>query len=126
MIKLDLVVAWLKMNRGRVQNLWLWSPANLSTDESGDPHETNLKGERSGERSGEMGWSIVSKSEAWLGVGAVRIYIECIIGSWEAIAWGDQVWSFLLNFSYYHKSIQFYCCSPHLSVYRYSKTGLNK
>ncbi len=58
------------MDRGRVQILWLWSPASLSTDENGDPHETNLKGER----SGEMGWSMVSKSEACLGVGAVRIY----------------------------------------------------
>lgn len=120
-----MVVAWLKMDRGRVQNLWRWSPASLSIDESGDPHETNLKEERSGERSGEMGWSMVSKSEAWLGVGAVRIYR---VHNWKlgGLAWGDQAWSFLLNFSYYHKSIQFYCCFPPLSVYRYSMTTLNK
>lgn len=49
-------------------------------------------------------------------------YIECIIGSWEAIALGG---SSLLNFSSDHQSIEFYSClAPH-TVHRPSMT-INK
>lgn len=46
--------------------------------------------------------------------------------NWEAKAWRDQVWSFLLNFSYHHESIQFYSCFAPRSIHRYSPSGLNK
>lgn len=49
-------------------------------------------------------------------------YIECIIGSWVAIAPGG---SFLLNISYGHKSIQFYICPASHIVHRSSIT-INK
>lgn len=50
-------------------------------------------------RGREMGWSMVAKSKAWLGAGAVRI---CRVHNWKlgGDSWGDQVWSFLLNSSY--------------------------
>lgn len=36
------------------------------------------------------------------------------------------MWSFLLNFSYHHESIQFYSCFAPRSIHRYSPSGLNK
>lgn len=87
---------------GRVWILWLRVLTISPLMKAETPREANLKGE--GERWG--GAWLQKAKRGW--EQALSEYVECIIESWEAIAGGDQVWSFLLSSSYYHKSIQFY------------------